>query len=56
MVDMGADVLKVEIKTGDDSRNATKPGRERFALFQAFNRTNAVSTGFREGEEEFSSS
>ncbi|MEL0021618.1 MAG: CoA transferase, partial [Rickettsiales bacterium] len=53
MADMGADVLKVENpKTGDDSRNATKPwaGQDSH-FFQAFNRNKrSIGLDFREGE------
>ena len=53
MADMGADVLKVENpKTGDDSRNATKPwaGKDSH-FFQAFNRNKrSIGLDFREGE------
>ena len=53
MADMGADVLKIENpKTGDDSRNATKPwaGKDSH-FFQAFNRNKrSIGLDFREGE------
>ena len=53
MADMGADILKVENpKTGDDSRNATKPwaGKDSH-FFQAFNRNKrSIGLDFREGE------
>ena len=53
MADMGADILKVENpKTGDDSRNATKPwAGEDSHFFQAFNRNKrSIGLDFREGE------
>ena len=51
MADMGADILKVENpKTGDDSRNATKPwaGKDSH-FFQAFNRNKkSIGLDFRD--------